>query len=144
MEECWSWLPSSALGGKGGGGGGWVAGSESFGKSVCVHKKNLGIFSTHSQVRLLEDSIVCFFSCLFISLERSDHDWVDQTKLCITVEPRFNEIAGDRPDLFVKWRVRYIENLDTTNLRGNDQNVRYIEVVVNDWFVTQVTSVEIL
>ena len=58
-----------------------------------------------------------------------------------TVEPRFNEVAGDRPNLFVKSRVRYIENLDITNLRGNDQNVRYIEVIVNDWFVTQVTSV---
>ena len=42
------------------------------------------------------------------------------------------------------WRVRYIENLDITNLRGNDQKVRYIEVIVNDWFVTQVTSMEIL
>ena len=50
----------------------------------------------------------------------------------ITVEPRFNKVAGDRPNLFVKWRVRYIENLDITNLRGNDQNVRYIEVIVND------------
>ena len=48
----------------------------------------------------------------------------------ITVEPRFNEVAGDRPNLFVKSRVRYIENLDITNLRGNDQNVRYIEVIV--------------
>ena len=62
----------------------------------------------------------------------------------ITVEPRFNEVAGDRPNSFVKWRVRYIGNLDITNLRGKDQNVRYIEVIVNDWFVTQVTSVEIL
>ena len=50
-----------------------------------------------------------------------------------TVEPRFNEVAGDRPNLFVKWRVRYIENLDITNLRGNDQNVRYIEVIVNNY-----------
>ena len=49
-----------------------------------------------------------------------------------TVEPRFNEVAGDRPNLFVKWRVRYIENLDITNLRENDQKVRYIEVIVND------------
>ena len=47
----------------------------------------------------------------------------------ITVEPRFNEVAGDRPNLFVKSRVRYIENLHITNLRGNDQNVRYIEVI---------------
>ena len=57
-----------------------------------------------------------------------------------TVEPRFNEVAGDRPNLFVKSRVRYIENLDITNFRGNDQKVRYIEVIVNDWFLTQVTS----
>ena len=49
-----------------------------------------------------------------------------------TAEPRFNEVAGDRPNLFVKSRVRYIENLDITNLRGNDQNIRYIEVIVND------------
>ena len=48
------------------------------------------------------------------------------------MEPRFNEFAGDRPNLFVKSRVRYIENLDITNLRGDDQNVRYIEVIVND------------
>ena len=42
----------------------------------------------------------------------------------VTVEPRFNEVAGDRKNLFVKSRVRYIENLDITNLRGNDKNVR--------------------
>ena len=59
----------------------------------------------------------------------------------VTVEPRFNQAAGDRLNLFVKSRVRYIENLDITNLRGNDRNVRYIEVLVNDSFVTQVTSV---
>ena len=57
---------------------------------------------------------------------------VDSTTIVRTVEPRFNEVAGDRPNLFVKSRVRYIENLDVTNLRGNDQNVRYIEVIVND------------
>ena len=50
----------------------------------------------------------------------------------VTVEPRFNEVAGDRKNLFVKSRVRYIENLDITNLRGNDKNARYIEVIVND------------
>ena len=27
------------------------------------------------------------------------------------MEPRFNEVAGDRLNLFVKWRVRYIEVL---------------------------------
>jgi len=50
----------------------------------------------------------------------------------VTVEPRFTEVAGDRPNLFVKSGVRYIENLDIMNLRGNDKNVRYIEVIVND------------
>ena len=48
------------------------------------------------------------------------------------MEPRFNEVAGDRPNLFVKSRVCYIENLNMTNLRGNGQNVHYIEVIVND------------
>ena len=48
------------------------------------------------------------------------------------MELRFNEVAGDWPNLFIKWRVRYIENLDITNMRGNDQNVRYIEVIVNE------------
>ena len=55
-----------------------------------------------------------------------------ETKVVVTVKPRFNEVAGDQPNLFVKWKVRCIENLDVTNLRGNDQNVRYIEVIVND------------
>ena len=48
------------------------------------------------------------------------------------MEPQFNEVAGDRPNLFVKWTVRYIENLDITNLRGNDQKVRYVEAIAND------------
>ena len=39
------------------------------------------------------------------------HVTKNQTITC-TVEPRFNEVARDRPNLFVKWRVRYIENLD--------------------------------
>ena len=49
-----------------------------------------------------------------------------------TVEPRFNEVAGGRPNLFFKWRVRYIENLDIMTLRGNDQKACYMEVIVND------------
>ena len=59
----------------------------------------------------------------------------------VTVEPRFNEVTGDRPNLFVKWRVRYSKNLDILNFRGNNRNVCYIEVIVDDLFVTQVTSV---
>ena len=49
-----------------------------------------------------------------------------------TVEPQFNEVAGDWPNLFVKWRIHLIENPHIMNTRGNDQNVRYIEVIVND------------
>jgi len=60
---------------------------------------------------------------------------VDSTTIVRTVEPRFNEVARNRSNLFVKSRVRYIENLDITNLRGNEQNVRCIEVIVNNWFV---------
>ena len=39
---------------------------------------------------------------------------------------------GNGPNLFVKLRAHYTENLDITNFRENDQNVRYIEVIVND------------
>ena len=49
-----------------------------------------------------------------------------------TVEPRFNKVAGDQPNLFVKSKVRYIEKVNITNLRGSDQNVCYIKVMVND------------
>ena len=79
----------------------------------------------------LDPPLICITEALLASAVRCQ----------ITVEPRFNEVAGDRPNVFVKSRVCYIENLDITNLRGNDQNVRYIEVIGNDWFVTQVTSV---
>ena len=45
-----------------------------------------------------------------------------------TVEPRFNEVAGDRPNLFVKWRVRYIEVLFHTFYCNFGRDiVRYIE-----------------
>ena len=40
-----------------------------------------------------------------------DHVTENQIDHACTVEPRFNEVAGDRPNLFVKWRVRYIEVL---------------------------------
>ena len=40
------------------------------------------------------------------------------------MEPRFNEVVGDRANLFVK------SKLDITNLRANDRNVRYIEVII--------------
>ena len=53
-------------------------------------------------------------------------------KFSDTVEPRFNEVTGDWPNLFVKWRVHYMENLDITNLRENDRSVCDIEVIVND------------
>ena len=66
--------------------------------------------------------MICSYLFLPISLNAGES----------TVEPRFNEVDRDRPNLFVKSRVRYIENLDITNLGGNDQNVRYIEVIAND------------
>ena len=62
----------------------------------------------------------------------NEHQGSCNATVTTTVEPQFNEVAGDRPNLFVKWTVRYIENLDITNLRGKDQKVRYIEVIVND------------
>ena len=53
------------------------------------------------------------------------YDWV---RFWGTVEPRFNEVLRDWGNWFVKSRVRYAENLDLTNLRKNNQNVRYIEI----------------
>ena len=47
------------------------------------------------------------------------------------MEPRFNEVPRDWGNWYVKSRVRYAENLDLTNLRKNNQNVRYIEI----WFI---------
>ena len=47
---------------------------------------------------------------------------------CTTVEPRFNEVSRDWANWFVISRVRYIENLDITNLLENNQIVRYIGV----------------
>ena len=47
--------------------------------------------------------------------------------LC-TVEPRFNEVLRDWGNLLVILRVRYIEHLDLTNFRKNNQNVLDIEV----------------
>ena len=43
------------------------------------------------------------------------------------MEPGFNNVAGDWVNLFIKLRVHYIKNLDIAEMRGNDQNVHFIE-----------------
>ena len=48
-----------------------------------------------------------------------------------TVEPRFNEVAGDRPNLFVKWRVRYIEVLFHTFYCNFGQDIEIISFVIS-------------
>ena len=45
-----------------------------------------------------------------------------------TAEPWFNEVAGASVNLFIKSRIHYIESLNITNFRGNDQTVHFIEV----------------
>ena len=50
-----------------------------------------------------------------------------QFELLYTVEPRFNEMPRDWQNWFVISRVRYIENLDLTNLRKNNQIVRHVD-----------------
>ena len=52
-----------------------------------------------------------------------------QFELLYTVEPRFNEMPREWQKWFVILRVRNIENFDSTNLRKNNQIVRYI----NGW-----------
>ena len=49
----------------------------------------------------------------------------------ITVEPRFNEVAGDRPNLFVKWRVRYIEILFHTFYCNFGRDIEIISFVIS-------------
>ena len=48
-----------------------------------------------------------------------------------TVEPRFNEVAGDRPNLFVKWRVRYIEVLFHTFYCNFGLDIEIISFVIS-------------
>ena len=48
-----------------------------------------------------------------------------------TVEPRFNEVAGDRPNLFVKWRVRYIEVLFHTFYCNFGWDIEIISFVIS-------------
>ena len=50
------------------------------------------------------------------------------------MQPRFNEVAGDRPNSFVKSRVRHIKVLFHINyytITGAKNTVRYIEVFVH-------------
>ena len=48
-----------------------------------------------------------------------------------TVEPQFNKVAGDRPNLFVKWRVRYIEVLFHTFYCNFGQDIEIILFVIS-------------
>ena len=48
-----------------------------------------------------------------------------------TVEPRFNEVAGDWPNLFVKWRVRYIEVLFHTFYCNFGRDIEIISFVIS-------------
>ena len=48
-----------------------------------------------------------------------------------TVEPRFNEVAGDRPNLLVKWRVRYIEVLFHTFYCNFGRDIEVISFVIS-------------
>ena len=47
------------------------------------------------------------------------------------MEPRFNEVAGDRPNLFVKWRVRYIEVLFCTFYCNFGRDIEIILFVIS-------------
>ena len=61
----------------------------------------------------------------------------DLTSVCrirpyaTTVEPLFNEVAGDRPNLFVKWRVRYIEVLFHTFYCNFGRDIEIISFVIS-------------
>ena len=48
-----------------------------------------------------------------------------------TVEPRFNEVAGNRPNLFIKWRVRYIKFLFHTFYCNFGRDIEIIPFVIS-------------
>ena len=52
-------------------------------------------------------------------------------KFVTTVEPRFNEVAGDWPNLFVKWRVRYFEVLFHTFYCNFGRDIEIISFVIS-------------
>ena len=60
-----------------------------------------------------------------------DHVTENQIDHACTVEPRFNEVAGDRPNLFVKWRVRYIEVLFHTFYYNFGRDIEIISFVIS-------------
>ena len=47
------------------------------------------------------------------------------------MEPRFNEVAGDRSNLFAKWRVRYIEVLFHTFYCNFGRDIEIISFVIS-------------
>ena len=51
------------------------------------------------------------------------------------MESRYNEVAGDRLNLFAKSRVRYIEKPRYNEFEGKRQNCSLYRGIVNDWFV---------
>ena len=59
------------------------------------------------------------------------HDPIGKHDLPNTVEPRFSEVAGDRPNLFVKWRVRYIEVLFHTFYCNFGRDIEILSFVIS-------------
>ena len=60
---------------------------------------------------ILSNGLKITFLCFPSAAMQSNLKYRQKSNLA-TVEHRFNEVAEDRPNLFVKSRVRYIENLD--------------------------------
>ena len=52
----------------------------------------------------------------------------------VTVEPRFNEVLRDWGNFFVISRVRYIENLYSTNFREYNQRCSLYRGIVNNYY----------
>ena len=76
--------------------------------------------------RKTKRKLISKFAAIWQKIFSCDAETV-QFELPYTVEPRFNEMPRDWQNWFVISRVRYIENLDLTNLRKNDQIVRHVD-----------------
>ena len=59
------------------------------------------------------------------------HHSGSKSSVLFQVETRFNEVAGDRPNLIVKWRVRYIEVLFHTFYYNFGRDIEIITFVIS-------------
>ena len=93
--------------------------------SPCVSQGNIGQFGRRIY-QFIRSHLGFFSRHPFIGLEMSRMI----RNFSGTVEPRFNKVAGDRPNLFIKWRVCYIEVLFHTFYCNFGRDIEIVSFVI--------------